>query len=154
MIDRVAGSPRKPVTPFLSFIETAIGSISITTINNVTNNNLGGTSGFLRGSMVWAAPDLDGAWSAQIQVLTHSYQTWVSPRDPASLAPVAALNRTIGRHWGHQDGRSEVLEGVHEVGEPGQGLQGNGGVEEQVGQVLLLVVGQLRAACCRASGWT
>ena len=64
---------------------------------------------------------------------------------PCITRSCCRARQAIGRHWGHQDGRSGVLEGDHEVGEPGQdhhrGL--HSGVEEQVGQVCHPGVDQL-----------
>ena len=45
---------------------------------------------------------------------------------PCDTRSYCHARQAIGRHWGHQDGRSRVLEGDHEVGEPGRGLQGGG----------------------------
>ena len=66
------------------------------------------------GLMVWAAPDLVGAGSALFPVNAQS-DLGFSTR-PCVNRSYCRAQQAIGRHWGHQDGRSEVLEGVHEVG--------------------------------------
>ena len=59
----------------------------------IANNHfdLSGIAGFL-GLMVWAAPDVVGTLIHTDP--RHNYtQSWFSPRDPVSLAPIAALIR-------------------------------------------------------------
>ena len=87
----VAWSPREQVTPFLIFIETEKLSISKST--SVMSQTITSVEHLAS----WGSMVLSCSWSCWSLIRTKPSQCFiysrVSPRDPVSLAPIAALIR-------------------------------------------------------------